>query len=646
LQWLTVMVASIAVACPDPHTLLTPKHQAHLAECVECQLAAGVLREAGLIHRIGRYRIDHILGEGAMGVVYAAFDEELRRAVAVKVIRPEIASEQARLRMLREAQALAQLSHPNVVTVYEAGCEGDRLFIALELVVGDTLRGYLARKPSWTKALAVAASAGRGLVAIHSAGLVHRDFKPENVLVGNDGRVRVGDLGLSCAERSVTGIDEQSLLESPLTEHGALLGTPLYMAPEQLAGATADARSDQFAFCTVLYEAVYGERPFAALDRGSVRLAPRSSRVPRWLRSSILRGLAVRPADRHESMAALLDAIASGKRRQRARRTTTFVATAALAAGLTGWMMSDRGSAGLRCDDAAAKIDDVWNLGRKQRVEDAFRRTRHPLADMRAAQTIAALDVYARSWSAMRIDASRATHERGEQSQARLDERMACLDARLSEVDAQITLLESADRERVEHATQIDRLLRPVDGCIDPSASVTPAPRGSELGRISDFDDGTLSTRFGAGWFGVTDRIMGGSSDVKLEVVAGGADHSSHALSITGQIGESESGMRWAGAMFSPGSAAHQPANLSKMRAIRFSAKGDARHYGVAMFSSSLGQMPAIKGFDVTNEWQRFEFLMTEFSGLTTFDLTGVMFTTDERPGAFALQIDNVTFVE
>jgi serine/threonine protein kinase len=222
--------------------------------------------------RLGRYVIIDLLGSGGMGVVYTAYDPDLDRRVALKLLRPDRGpswGETGRLRLLREAQAIARLSHPNVIAVYDAGSFGDQVFVAMEFIEGGTLRQWLEERPPWREVLDRFLLAGRGLAAAHAAGLVHRDFKPDNVLLSRDGRVRVMDFGLARPIGEPSRMEEWRApagsggnLASPLTQWGEALGTPGYMAPEQLRGEASDARSDQFSFCVSLYEALYGERPF------------------------------------------------------------------------------------------------------------------------------------------------------------------------------------------------------------------------------------------------------------------------------------------------------------------------------------------------------------------------------------------------
>jgi WD40 repeat protein len=276
--------------------------------------------------KIGRYRVEGRLGQGAMGVVYAAVDEQLGRRVALKLLHPVSAGDATgRARLLREAQAMARLRHENVALVYdvgthEPGTEREQVFIALELVEGVTLDVWLRQAPrAWPEVLALFQQAGRALAAAHRAGVLHRDFKPENVLVDAGGRARVLDFGLARALAEPAVDDPADSLSTPLTRTGSILGTPAYMAPEQLRGDKADARADQFSFCVALYEGLYGERPFAGVHRfEGVRVthAPKDGRVPGELRRVLLRGLADAPDDRHVDMDALLAALRPPPRRR------------------------------------------------------------------------------------------------------------------------------------------------------------------------------------------------------------------------------------------------------------------------------------------------------------------------------------------
>ena len=276
--------------------------------------------------RIGRYVVVSRLGEGGMGVVYAGYDPQLDRRVAVKLVRPVYGDASsggdAQARLLREAQALARLRHPNVVQVYEAGAHGDQVFVAMEFVDGVTLRKWqFEHAGSWREVLRVYTAAGQGLAAAHRAGIIHRDFKPDNVLVTPAGEPRVLDFGLAFRQEQPTPRregDSASALDTQVTMTGALVGTPAYMSPEQHRGESADARSDVFAFCVSLYEALYGVRPFggqslveicANVFTCTITEPSAFVKVPKWLRRAVVRGLQVDPEARYRSMGELLDAL-------------------------------------------------------------------------------------------------------------------------------------------------------------------------------------------------------------------------------------------------------------------------------------------------------------------------------------------------
>jgi len=309
--------------------------------------------------RIGRYRIERKLGAGGMGIVYAARDDDLDREVAVKLLlgaeQGEGSTGQARL--LREARSMAKLSHPNVVHVYEVGKEGDQVYIAMEYIRGMTLRSWAAEGRSWREVVELYIGAGRGLQAAHDAGIVHRDFKPENVLVAHDGRPRVLDFGLARPDSPVGGSGELAQadtvemqtpaapLELSLTRTGALLGTPAYMAPEQFKGQTVDARSDQYSFCAALFESLYEERPFsgnslielsADVLKGEIReIEPSDYGVPAQIHATVLRGLSRDPGQRFESMDGLLGALDVASKPAQPKPSSR------------GWLLPALGAAGL-----------------------------------------------------------------------------------------------------------------------------------------------------------------------------------------------------------------------------------------------------------------------------------------------------------
>lgn len=291
---------------------------------------------------VGRYAILKVLGEGGMGTVYACFDDQLDRRVALKLLKgPE--SEDARKRMLREAQAMAKLSHPNVVPVFEVGEHEGQLFVAMEYVRGQTLARWQSEEErDWKDVLEKYLQAGRGLEAAHAEGLVHRDFKPHNAVVGTEGRVRVLDFGLAAkhGDKAVTQTHstiipraKDAALDTPLTETGTVMGTPAYMPPEQFMSGTVDARSDQFSFCVALWEGLYGLRPFEGkttaelftkVAQGKFTESPRRH-VPAVIRTALERGLKSTADERWPDMATLLRELEATSSRGR-RRTIGIVA--------------------------------------------------------------------------------------------------------------------------------------------------------------------------------------------------------------------------------------------------------------------------------------------------------------------------------
>jgi serine/threonine-protein kinase len=271
---------------------------------------------------IGRFEVRAKLGEGGMGVVYDAYDAQLDRRVAIKLVRVGEVGAQAHARLLREAQAMAKVSHPNVVPIYEVGEHADQVFVAMELVDGEPLSTWQRRETrSWHDSLAMYVAAGRGLAAAHACGIIHRDFKPDNVLVGGDGRPRVLDFGLARAfatpaDDTALHTSSTSVLSVELTVAGSMMGTPTYMSPEHFRGEGIGPASDQFGFAVAVYRALFGAVPFAGETIGELRTSvcggalrtPKDDReIPAMVVAAVLRALSCDPADRFPSMDALLD---------------------------------------------------------------------------------------------------------------------------------------------------------------------------------------------------------------------------------------------------------------------------------------------------------------------------------------------------
>ncbi len=438
---------------------------------------------------VGRYVLLERLGSGGMGEVFAAYDPQLDRKVALKLLRPGVVSpDEGRSRLLREAQAMARLNHPNVISVHDVGTFGDRVFVTMEFVEGQTLSDWLREVRPWPEVLSMFVAAGRGLAAAHSSGLVHRDFKPDNVLVGKDGRPRVLDFGLARQAASVEPtpgpVDlEQPLssraLERPLTRAGAIMGTPGYMAPEQLHGLPTDARTDQFSFCVALYEALFHRRPFegatlaevaAAIARQEVPEPPRDSDVPGRVFEVLCRGLKASPDARWPSMDALLSALSVDERRSRYRWLFAgALAIALLGAAGTSYGLYARGRLKV-CRGASAKLQGVWDGARRAKVREAFSATRAPFAADSFSRVEQVLDGYTRAWVALSVEACEATRIRGTESDETFALKTLCLEERLHEVRALVELLSKADDEVVSNAVRAARSLGDLRACADAVA--------------------------------------------------------------------------------------------------------------------------------------------------------------------------------
>ena len=362
--------------------------------------------------RIGRYLVLDCLGHGGMGVVLEAFDPDLDRRVALKLLRSERSLGSSRLRLLREAQAMARLSHPNVVQVHDVGVDDDRVFLAMELVRGGTLRSWLRERPrGWAEILSVFVAAGHGLQAAHEAGLIHRDFKPDNVLMGEDGRVRVADFGLVGADGDSEdegsergGPATTSYLLASLTATGGVLGTPLYMAPEQYTGRRVGPAADQFAFCVALHEALLGAHPFHASSAPALAVnvvegryvAPTTvATVPRWLLLALRRGLASEPADRYPSLGELLRILEREPGRR--RRRWAWAGALGLGLGSIGGMAWLWGSSEAPCSGGPATVAQTWSEPRREAVVAAM--VAQPGHETDAEVMTRALDGYAERWA-------------------------------------------------------------------------------------------------------------------------------------------------------------------------------------------------------------------------------------------------------
>lgn len=454
--------------------------------------------------RVGRYVVLRTLGEGGMGRVFLGFDVDLDRKVAIKLLHTgsRQTDTEGKTRLLREAQALARLSHPNVVTVHEVGTQDDEVFVVMEYVEGETLSDWSRASPrNYRDVLAVFDQAGRGLAAAHAHGMVHRDFKPANVLLGDDGRVRVADFGLARAtseedpggesttsrERTLVAAESagaEQLLSAQLTEVGIVMGTPAYMAPEQHRGRGIDARTDQFSFCVALYEALYGERPYLGADRrglimaaraGKVPPVPRGTSVPSWVREPVLRGLRPDPDDRWPSMEALLGALATDPALER-RRWVVGLGLIGLTGLAVAGAFGGADETGNRCGGGADRVAEVWNDEHRETMRRAFVDTGLTYADTTWTRTSASLDDYAQRWNVAHRETCEATHVRGEQSDALLDRSMRCLDGRLAALDATVGVLSDADEAVLRRAVEVVTGLPPLGPCSDADVLLAQVP--------------------------------------------------------------------------------------------------------------------------------------------------------------------------
>jgi tetratricopeptide (TPR) repeat protein len=438
--------------------------------------------------RLGRYELRRHIGRGGMGTVYAAWDPRLGREIALKIVQcdaPAGFDETAMMaRLVREAQAMARISHPNVVEVYDVGHAGTQLFFAMELVVGHSLDGWLAlRRRSTAEILGIFDAIAAGVAAAHRVGLLHRDLKPANVLVGDDGRVRVADFGLARAftpssepdahlrkHAEIVELIAQHEVDTPmnalLTEHGAAVGTPAFMSPEQQRGDHVDARTDVYALCVALYFALCERLPFtgssaAALyvrkTEGEVVWPSTRRQVPSWLMDTISRGLQPDPADRFATMDELRAALRAGERSARSRRVAAvaFVLTGVAAVAFA--RASDRGA----CDDVGAPMAALWTPERGHEIADAFARaTQH--GRVRAAPIVEAFDAWTRAW----IDARMQLCTSADAGTPEVDARIACLEQQRNAFAATLDRLGRADAQTVARAREFTTALRPPSECV------------------------------------------------------------------------------------------------------------------------------------------------------------------------------------
>jgi len=553
------------------------------AEVLEENIALAAL-ESRLFGRgrrwvaLSRYIIFQRIGTGGAGLVYQAYDPELDRKVAIKILHTRGSrGRRGTARLMREAQAMARLSHPNVIAVHDVGhyTESDLgfelgsapeeleipprgVFVVMELVPGTDLASWLeSERRSWREIVAVFVQAGRGIAAAHVAGLVHRDFKPGNVLVGDDGRVRVLDFGLARALDSIemtprpkagergsefrggagtlhapepqaslasesSAIDKA--LHSPVTQDGAVMGTPAFMAPEQHAAAGVDERTDQFGYCAALYSALIGASPFdgasleefaEAKQEGRLRPPPADARIPRALLRVLRRGLQPDPAQRYPSMRHLLEDLqAVGWKRRR------WAAGAAVAAvGVTALVVSLLGGEEDPCGGGKDQLAGIWDGPTRAAVQKAFTDADAPFSKVAWEVARKELDVYAARWERGYREACEATHVRHEQSEQMLDLRMACLQRRLREIEGVTQAFREADRGVLANAVRAVKSLTPLELCddVEALASRVPPPADPAVRRRVDEQFERLNIARALSYAGRWERAAEIAEDVGAE---------------------------------------------------------------------------------------------------------------------------------
>ncbi|MEM7160723.1 MAG: serine/threonine-protein kinase [Myxococcota bacterium] len=453
---------------------------------------------------IGRYVVLRKLGAGGMGVVYLAYDPELDRRVALKLLRGHTSAKNRRA-LLREAQAMAKLTHPNVVAVHDAGEHDGTVYVAMEFIEGTTLTEWLrAGSRSWREVLEVFLGAGQGLRAAHEHELIHRDFKPDNVMVSFDGQVRVMDFGLARPSQDASSENveaEVESLRSSLLDEATVdrfAGTPAYMAPEQVMPNELTPAADQFSFCVSLWEGICRQRPFdgattaetfANAAEGKIHPPPKSARMPRWLRRALQRGLDAKPRARWASMARLLVVLERGRRRWRWQAGLCTAVTVAGVASLVVVQQRHRAHAQqAECEARGDRIDEVWNDDERERVRKGLLATGARFAPDNADKVIQRLDAYRDQWSAARTEACVHASIEPDWSRDRRDRAQWCLDDRRLQLEVTVDQIATLRDKGARRAVRIASYLDPVSTCLEAASlrnlPVPPLDQRAEIRSI------------------------------------------------------------------------------------------------------------------------------------------------------------------
>ena len=450
----------------------------HVDDCDDCrQLLVALVRKGEPARTrwqpgdiVGRYVVGASVGRGAMGEVFRGDDAELARPVALKRLHASTSFD-TRARLVREARAAAQLQHPNVVAVYEIVDDVDGAVLATEWIEGVTLREWLPGKP-WREALRIVVGAGRGLAAAHAAGIVHRDFKPENVLVDREGRARVADFGLASGFDAAETAKIEGGANARVTVTGTIAGTPAYMAPELLDGARPDARSDQFAFAVTLFEAVHGHYPFAGTTAEAIwaamatgQIVRGKQRVPVWLDRAIRRALSANPADRFPDLTTLLDLIERRSRRGIGIPLAIAGAIGGIAVAVV--LVAAQRETITPCGEEL--VDQVWS----QPVRDSYAKQFTAVAPTRSGAALAFTDRVLEQWTgAWKLGRRAACAAEPKERRART----SCLDRQLGDLRAQLAVWVRADAAAVDRSATAAAALPSPDDC---TGAVVASPASS-----------------------------------------------------------------------------------------------------------------------------------------------------------------------
>ena len=496
---------------------------------------------------LGRYLLLDRLGAGGMGVVHAAYDPELDRKVAIKLVAPDTQREsRGRARLLREAQAMARLQHPNVVAVHDVGQYDDGVFIAMEYVDGITLGRWLEKGPTLPEILEAFLAAGRGLAAAHERGIVHRDFKPENVMISAGGRVRVLDFGIAHAASAVPRpdlhIEDASTLETgehPLTAAGAIMGTPRYMAPEQHLGAAVDHRTDQFSFCVALFEATTGKLPFGgnsiveltvSVVEGKIE-GDRFQSLPRWLSAALRRGLSVPVDDRFASMDDLLAVLSQGLAGRRRRPLLAVGATAlALVAGSLGYDHVAEQRAVAACTEAGDRALETLDEAALVDLDAAIRADPAAYAEEAADRVVGRFATWGKRWRDLRTQscvAGSVDNTLDPDLAARAD---ACFDEHLVRVETMVRGLSTKEKGVAGSSLTAAAELPIVDSCteehylqIRPTLAPDDAGKGQEVRRLIAEADALRTTGQGKEAHEVAERALQLADEIDNAALRAGA---------------------------------------------------------------------------------------------------------------------------